>query len=328
MEKQTVFSGLQPTGNIHLGNYLGALRNWVKLQEGYDTVYCVVDLHAITVEYDPQEFERERLEAAKVLLAVGIDPDRSLFYFQSQVPQHSELSWILGTMTPTGVLNRMTQYKEKLARGIAPNLGLYAYPVLMAADILLYHANLVPIGDDQRQHLEMTRDLAERFNNRFGELFPIPEALIPETTKRVMSLTDPTSKMSKSDPNEKSRVLILDPPDVIRRKIKSAVTDSGSDVRFDWEQKPGISNLLEIMSICRGEPIERLVDEYGSSGYGRFKEAVAESVIAALADVRRSYEQLDDVEVARLMRKGALDARIRAEGFQQQVRKATGLAAI
>lgn len=328
MERQTVFSGLQPTGNVHLGNYLGALRNWVRLQDTYDSVYCVVDLHAITVDYDPKQFEQERIEAAKVLLAVGIDPDKSLFYFQSQVPQHAELAWILGTMTPTGVLNRMTQYKDKVAKGVAPNLGLYSYPVLMAADILLYHANLVPIGDDQRQHLEMTRDLAERFNNRFGEVFPVPEALIPETTARVMALTDPTSKMSKSDANEKSRVLILDAPDVVKKKIKSAVTDSDPDVRFDAAAKPGVSNLLEIMSSCTGRSIDSLVDEYGSAGYGVFKEAVAEAVIAELAPIRSAYEQLDDAEVARLMRRGALDARTRAEGFQQTVREVTGLAPV
>jgi tryptophanyl-tRNA synthetase len=328
VDRQTVFSGLQPTGNIHLGNYLGAVRNWVKLQDSYDCVYCVVDLHAITVDYDPKQFEQDRIEAAKVLLAVGINPDRSLFYFQSQVPQHSELAWILGTMTPTGVLNRMTQYKDKVAKGQAANLGLYSYPVLMAADILLYHANLVPIGDDQRQHLEMTRDLAERFNNRFGDVFPIPEPLIPETTARVMSFVDPTAKMSKSDSNEKSRVRILDSPDVVRKKIKSAMTDSDPEVRYDREMKPGISNLLEIMSTFTGRSIDDLVDEYADAGYGRFKDAVAEAVIAELAPIRSAYQNLDDNEVARVMRRGALDARTRAEGFQQIVRQVTGLAPV
>jgi tryptophanyl-tRNA synthetase len=328
VERQRVFSGLQPTGNVHLGNYLGALRNWVKLQDSYDCVYCVVDLHAITVDYDPKQFAEDRIEAAKVLLACGIDPDRSLFYFQSQVPQHSELAWILGSMTPTGVLNRMTQYKDKLARGHAANLGLYSYPVLMAADILLYHANLVPIGDDQRQHLEMTRDLAERFNNRYGEVFPIPDALIPETSARVMSLADPLAKMSKSDSNERSYVLILDPPDTVRKKIKSAVTDSDPEVRYDPIDKPGISNLLEIMSGCTGRSIDDLVDEYNTGGYGKFKEAVAEAVIAELAPVRSAYRNLQDADVARIMRRGALDARTKAEGYQQIVREVTGLAAV
>jgi len=324
-KKGTVFSGVQPTGNVHIGNYLGALRNWVELQDDYDAVYCVVDLHAITVEYDPKEFHNDRLAAAKVLLAMGVDPDRSLFYFQSQVPQHSELSWILGTITPTGVLNRMTQYKDKLARGVTANLGLYSYPVLMAADILLFRATLVPIGDDQRQHLEMTRDLAERFNNRFGEVFPIPEALIPETSARIMSLTDPLAKMSKSDPNERSRILVLDSPDVIRKKIKSAVTDSEPTVRYDWDAKPGISNLLEIMSGCSRRPVPDLAAEYADGGYGTFKEAVAEAVIDALRPIRSAYREFDDAEVARLMQRGALDARTRAEGFQQQVRRAIGL---
>jgi len=326
--KPKVFSGLQPTGNVHLGNYLGALRNWVKLQDSYETVYCVVDLHAITVDYDPEQFTKDRLEAAKVLLAVGIDPNKSLFYFQSQVPQHTELEWILGTMTPTGVLNRMTQYKDKLARGLPSNLGLYAYPVLMAADILMFRANLVPIGDDQKQHLEMTRDLAERFNNRFSAVFPIPDALIPETSARVMALTDPMAKMSKSDPNERSRVLILDSPDVIRKKIKSAVTDSEPTVRYDWDTKPGVSNLLEIMAACTDRSIEDLAAEYADSGYGVFKEAVAEAVITELAPIRANYQNLDDAEVARVMNKGALDARTKAEGYQQQVRAAVGLAAV
>ena len=216
-ERRKVFSGVQPTGNMHIGNYLGAFRNWVKLQDVYDTIYCVVDLHALTVPGDPEVLHQNRLDAARVLLAVGIDPDRSLFYLQSQVPQHAELSWILSTVMPTGVLNRMTQFKEKSERAGA-NLGLYSYPVLMAADILLHRADLVPVGDDQRQHLEMTRDLAQRFNHRYGDVFPIPDALIPETSARVMSLANPTSKMSKSEPNERSRILIIDTPDDIRKK--------------------------------------------------------------------------------------------------------------
>lgn len=325
--RKRVFSGLQPTGDIHLGNYLGALKNWVKLQDDYDPIYCVVDLHAITIEYDPAIYQQERIESAKVLMACGIDPRRSLFYFQSQVPQHTELSWILGTMTPMGVLNRMTQYKDKVDKGIAANFGIFAYPVLMAADILLYRANLVPVGDDQKQHLEMTRDVAERFNNRFGEVFPIPDPLIPEHTARVMSLNDPTSKMSKSDPNLKSRVLVLDSPEVIRKKLRSAVTDSDPDVRYDWTAKPGVSNLLEIFSACTGRTIDDLESEYQSSGYGVFKDAVADAVIAELAPVREAYDALDDAEVAALMAEGAARARELAEGYQAEVRRVTGLAA-
>ncbi len=326
--KRKVFSGVQPTGNMHIGNYLGAFRNWVKLQDEYDTIYCIVDLHALTQPIEPDVLHAQRLDAAKVLLAVGIDPRKSLLYLQSQVPQHAELSWILGTLTPEGVLNRMTSYKDKVARGIPANLGLYSYPVLMAADILLHRCDLVPVGDDQRQHLEMTRDLAERFNNRYGEVFPLPDALIPPTSARVMSLVEPTAKMSKSDPNPRSRILITDSAVEITKKIKSAVTDSDPDVRYDWDAKPGISNLLEIMADCTGRTIDDLVAEYGSSGYGRFKEAVAEAVIAELAPVRRRFQELDDAEVARLMQKGALDARTQAEGYQQQVRKAVGLDAV
>jgi tryptophanyl-tRNA synthetase len=325
--RQTVFSGVQSTGNIHLGNYLGALRNWVALQEDPDieAIYCIVDLHAMTNPYDPKEFEAARLQTAKVLLAIGIDPDRSLFYMQSQVPQHPELAWILGTVTPMGVLNRMTQFKDKTDRGVPANLGLFSYPVLMAADILVLRADLVPVGDDQRQHIEMTRDLAERFNNRFGDVFPIPDGLVPETAARVMSLTDPTTKMSKSDDNAKSRIDLLDSPDVIRKKIMSAVTDSEPTVRYDPAEKPGISNLLEIMSACTGRSIDDLVGEYGDGGYGAFKEAVAEAVIAELAPIRAAYESLDDAEVARILQRGALDARTRAEGYQQEVRDAVGL---
>jgi tryptophanyl-tRNA synthetase len=323
--KGKVFSGVQPTGNIHLGNYLGAFRNWVALQDDYTAIYCIVDLHAMTVPYDPTEYHQARLETAKTLLALGIDPNRSLLYMQSQVPQHAELAWILGTVTPTGVLNRMTQYKDKLERGIPANLGLYSYPVLMAADILLFRADLVPIGDDQKQHLEMTRDLAERFNNRFGETFPIPDPLIPEASARVVSLSDPTGKMSKTDSNEKSRINVLDTPDEIRKKIRSAVTDSDPTVRYGVATKPGVSNLLDIMSACTGRSIDDLVAEYADGGYGRFKEAVAEAVIAELAPIRSAYQALDDDEVARVLQKGALDARVAAEGYQQQIREIVGL---
>ena len=324
MERKTVFSGLQPTGNLHIGNYLGALRNWVRLQEEYDCVYCVVDLHAITVPLDPAEFNRDRLEAAKVLLAAGVDPERSLFYYQSQVPQHTELAWILGTITGTGQLNRMTQFKDKSDKA-GSNLGLYSYPVLMAADILLFRADAVPIGEDQKQHLELTRDLVERFNHRFGDEFPMPEPIIPEKGARVMSLQDPTAKMSKSDPDESSRILILDDPDTIRKRLKRAVTDSETEVRYDWANKPGVSNLIEIMSLFTDASVASIEGDYGTGGYGKFKEAVAEAVVAGLAPLRSNYEEMDDAEVARLMQRGALDARTRAEGFQQAVRRRVGL---
>ncbi len=323
--KPRIFSGVQPTGNIHLGNYLGAFRNWVKLQDDYDAIYCIVDLHAMTVDYDPAELQRSRIETAKVLLALGIDPDRSLLYTQSQVPGHAELAWILGTMTPMGVLNRMTQFKDKTDKGIAANLGLYSYPVLMAADILLYHANLVPIGDDQRQHMEMTRDLAERFNNKFGDVFPIPEAYIPDTAARVMSFTDPTSKMSKSDPQVKSRVTILDDPDVIRKRIRSAVTDSDPEVRYDTAAKPGISNLLDIMASCTGRSVESLVAEYSAAGYGVFKDAVADAVIDELAPFRTAHAAIRNDDVRQVLRESGSKGRELADSYMRDVRTATGL---
>ncbi|MGI9586175.1 MAG: tryptophan--tRNA ligase [Acidimicrobiia bacterium] len=323
--KQRIFSGVQPTGNIHLGNYLGAFRNWVALQDDYDAIYCIVDLHAMTNDYRAEELERSRIETAKVLLALGVDPKRSLLYTQSQVMEHAELAWILGTMTPMGVLNRMTQFKDKTAAGVASNLGLYSYPVLMAADILLYRANLVPVGDDQSQHLEMTRDLAERFNNRFGEVFPIPDGYIPGTAARVMSFTDPEAKMSKSDPNVKSRINILDSADVIRKRIRSAVTDSDPQVRYDIDEKPGISNLLEIMSACTGRSVDDLVAEYGDSGYGVFKDAVADAVVEELAPFSESYRELSNGDVRAVLHDSGIAANELVRPYQREVRKAAGI---
>jgi tryptophanyl-tRNA synthetase len=323
--KQRIFSGVQPTGNIHLGNYLGAFRNWVALQDDYDAIYCIVDLHAMTNDYQTEDLERSRIETAKVLLALGVDPGRSLLYTQSQVMEHAELAWILGTMAPMGVLNRMTQFKDKTAAGASSNLGLYSYPVLMAADILLYRANLVPVGDDQSQHLEMTRDLAERFNNRFGDLFPIPDGYIPDTAARVMSFSDPTIKMSKSDPNLKSRINILDDADVIRKRIRSAVTDSDPQVRYDTVEKPGVSNLLEIMSACTQRSVDDLVAEYADSGYGVFKDAVADAVIEELAPFAISYKALSNGDVRTVLHDSGVAARELAIPYQREVRKAAGI---
>ena len=322
-DKKTVFSGIQPTGDIHIGNYLGALRNWVKLQDSFDAIYCVVDLHAITVPYDPVALHRSRLNTAKLLLAVGVDPGRSLLYFQSQVPQHAELSWMLSTITSLGALNRMTQFKEKADKA-GRNLGLYAYPVLMAADILVHKAHAVPVGDDQTQHLELARDLAERFNSRFGAEFPLPEQITPEVGARIMSLKDPTSKMSKSDEDPSSRVLLLDEPDTIRKRFKSAVTDSGNEIVYDRDKKPGISNLLDILSLFTGRSVDNLVEEYHETQYGHFKVTVAEAVVEGLSSIRTGFNALDDEEVTHIMVKGALDARMRAEGEMASVRKKLG----
>ncbi|MFW5904704.1 MAG: tryptophan--tRNA ligase [bacterium] len=326
-EKKRVFSGIQPSGDgqLHLGNLVGALRNWVDMQDEYETIYCVVDLHAMTLPYEVTQFHAGRLVTAKSLLAVGIDPDRSLLYYQSQVPHHAELSWILGTITGLGQLERMTQYKEKSDKG-GQNLGLLAYPVLQAADILVHRVHAVPVGEDQTQHLELTRDLAQRFNSRFGDIFPLPERITPEVGARVMSLQDPTSKMSKSEPNPASRIMLVDEPAAIERKIRSAVTDSETTVAFDWERKPSISNLVEIFSFFTGRKVDEVVDEYADSGYGRFKQAVAEAVIDGLTPIRTRFKQLDDAEVARIMERGALDARARAERSMQEVRAKVGLA--
>jgi tryptophanyl-tRNA synthetase len=324
MERRVVFSGVQPSGEIHIGNYLGAFRNWVRLQDDYDAIYCIVDLHALTVLDDPASLLDNRFETAKQLLAMGIDPDRSLLYFQSRVPQHSELSWILGTMTSMGVLSRMTQYKEKSDKH-GSSLGLFSYPVLMAADILLYRAHVVPVGEDQTQHLEMTRDLAERFNNRFGEEFPIPEPLIPERGARVMSLQDPMAKMSKDDANASSRISLMDDPDVIRKKLSRAVTDSETEVRYDWEAKPGVSNLLEILSLFSNTSIADLEQDLGSAGYGKLKELTAEAIVDGLTPIRERYRDLDDADVAEMLERGAEEGRERAEVYQRSVRAKVGL---
>lgn len=324
-DRRRVFSGIQPTGELHFGNLVGALDNWVKMQADYEAYYCVVDLHAMTVPYDPAELGQARLDTAKLVLAAGVDPARSLFYFQSQVPQHAELTWILGTISGIGQLERMIQYKEKAER-TGQNLGLLSYPVLMAADILIHRVHAVPVGDDQTQHLELTRDLVVRFNSRFGEIFPVPDRITPELGARVMSLQDPTVKMSKTDPDPASRVNLLDEPDVVRKKIRAAVTDSDRTVRFDWENKPGISNLLALFAFSTGRSVGELEKEFADAGYGRFKEAVAESVVDKLTPIRTRFKAMEDDEVSRMMQKSAFDARARAEGTMVAVRRSVGLA--
>lgn len=324
MTRRRVFSGMQPTGGAHLGNLIGAFSNWVAMQAEYDTIYCVVDLHAMSAPFEPAELSQGRLELAKTMMAVGIDPERSLIYYQSEVPQHSELFWILGTLTGVGQLQRMTQFKEKADKS-GQAFGLLAYPVLQAADILIHKAHAVPVGDDQAQHLELTRDLAERFNSRFGDVFPIPERITPEIGARVMSLQDPTAKMSKSDPNARATVFLSDTEDQITKKVRSAVTDTGTHVAYDWEEKAGISNLLEIFSHFSGRPVEDLVDEYSSSGYGHFKTAVAEAVAEGLKPIREAYEGMSDIEASRHMAMAAERARAMADETMSDVKDAVGL---
>ena len=315
---------MQPTGVAHLGNLIGAFSNWVSMQDDYQTIYCVVDLHAMSSPYDPAELSESRLQLAKMIIAAGVDPKRSLLYYQSEVPQHSELYWIIGTLAGIGQLQRMTQYKEKSDKS-GQNFGLLAYPVLQAADILIHKAHAVPVGDDQTQHLELTRDLALRFNSRYGEVFPIPDRITPEIGARVMSLQEPTMKMSKSDPNSKATVFLTDSTDEIVKKVKSAVTDTGTQVAYDWEGKPGISNLLEIFSYFSGRSIDDLVSEFGTGGYGVFKVAVAEAVADGVKPIREAYEGMSDDEAVRVMSDSADRARVSADETLAEVREAVGL---
>ena len=285
-----VLSGIKPSGELTLGNYLGALRRWVAEQDRYENYYCVVDLHAITEPQDPMELRRRTRDLAALYLAAGLDPARSTIFIQSHVAAHSELAWILNCFTPMGWLERMTQYKDKVAKGSAEraSAGLFDYPALMAADILLYHANLVPVGDDQQQHVELTRDLAIRFNHRFGETFTIPEAMIGEAGARIMSLTDPTSKMSKSDEDPNGTIALLDPPDLARRKIMRAQTDSGTVVRFD-PIRPGVHNLLEIYLTIVGGTRDSVEAHFEGQGYGTLKREVADAVVATLEPLQQAY---------------------------------------
>ena len=307
-----IFSGIQPTGAKTIGNYAGGFRQYAETQERGDAFFCIVDLHSITVEYDPKELRSSTLDLYAMLIAIGLDPDRSTIFVQSHVTAHSEAAWLLSAVTGYGQLGRMTQFKEKGERNEFVSAGLFTYPVLMAGDILLYQTDLVPIGDDQRQHLELARDVAERFNSRFGETFRVPEGQFPEIGARIMDLQDPTSKMSTSSPIAAQGVIrMLDDPDAIRRKFKSAVTDSGRDVRHDREGKPGVSNLIEIMSVATGETFAEIESRYDGQGYGRFKEDVGEAVIELLQPIQRRFVELrgDEAELRRLLEQGADKAR-------------------
>ncbi|MGN0793047.1 MAG: tryptophan--tRNA ligase, partial [Aristaeellaceae bacterium] len=291
-KKPVIFSGIQPSGTLTLGNYIGALRNFSRLQDDYDCIYSIVDMHAITVRQNPAELRRRCLELAALYIASGIDPSKALIYCQSHVSGHAELAWILSCFTYMGEMNRMTQFKDKSAKHADNiNVGLFTYPVLMAADILLYQTNLVPVGHDQKQHLEICRDIAQRFNSIYGDVFTIPEGYIPKVGARVMSLQEPTRKMSKSDP-EDTFIALTDDADTIRRKIRRAVTDSDGEIRFDPENKPGVSNLLSIMSALGAGEIDTLVNEMQGQGYGVLKARVADCVIEALAPMQAEYKRL------------------------------------
>jgi tryptophanyl-tRNA synthetase len=313
--KPRVFSGIQPTGRKTLGNYSGGFRQYAQTQETHDAFFCIVDLHSITVEYDPNELRQSTLDLAALLFATGLDAERSTVFCQSHVTAHAEAAWLLSAVASYGQLGRMTQFKEKSDRHEFVSAGLFTYPVLMAGDILLYQTDLVPIGDDQRQHLELARDIAERFNYRYGETFRVPDGQFPEVGGRIMDLQDPTSKMSTTLSSEQGAVYLSDTPDAIRKKFKSAVTDSGREVRYDPAEKPGVSNLLEIMTVATGEPIQALERSFDGAGYGQFKEAVGEAVVTLLAPIQERFEALrsDERELQRLLAVGAEKARRASE---------------
>ena len=327
-KKKTIFSGIQPSGILTLGNYIGALRNWVSLQDSgeYDCIYCVVDLHALTVRQDPAALRRRCAETLALFIACGLDPEKNVMYCQSHVPAHSELSWLLGCFTYMGELQRMTQFKDKSQKHADNiNAGLLTYPVLMAADILLYQSDLVPIGADQKQHLELTRDIAIRFNGLYGNTFRLPEAYIPKTSARIMSLADPTKKMSKSDENVKATVFLLDPKDSIIKKFKSAVTDSEAEVVYR-EGKDGINNLMSIYSAVTGKSFDEIQQEFAGRGYGDFKMAVGEAVAEELRPIREEYERLmaDKGYLESCYREGAEKARAISQRTLDKVYKKIG----
>ncbi|HMF81703.1 MAG TPA: tryptophan--tRNA ligase [Acidimicrobiia bacterium] len=322
-----VFSGIQPTGEMHLGNYVGAVRRWVDDQARHDAIYCVVDLHAMTLPYSPAELAGGTRRTALVLMAAGLDPARCILFVQSHVGAHTELTWLLNCVATVGELRRMTQFKEKSEGQESVSAGLFDYPVLQVADIVLYDTDEVPIGDDQRQHLELARDVAIRFNNRYGDTFVVPRATFPPVGGRVMDLQNPTAKMSKSADSAHGTLLLLDPPEVVAKKIKLAVTDSGTDIRYDPAGKPGISNLLEIHASVSGRGVAEIEAEFAGSGYGAFKSAVADAVVDALRPLQEAYTKLaaDPAEVDRQLAIGAQKARAIAEPVLERARKAVGL---
>lgn len=320
-----VLSGIQPSGFLTLGNYIGALKNFVKLQNDYQCYFMVVDLHAITVAQDPAALREQSESLAALYVAAGIDPKRSNVYMQSHVPQHAELGWIMTTLTAMGELERMTQFKDKSSGKDSVGAGLFVYPSLMAADILVYNADLVPVGEDQKQHLELTRDLAGRFNHRYGEFFTVPEPYIPEVGARIMSLDDASKKMSKSNPNAGSYIALLDTPAVIRKKISRATTDSGSEVIFDPANKPEISNLMSIYSECSGMTLQQVADRYEGQMYGGFKKDLAEVVVTTLEPLQQRYNEIrSSGAITDILAEGAERARIVASETLNGVKERMG----
>ena len=332
MSLKRVLSGIQPTSDsFHLGNYLGAVKQWVALQDGHDTFYCIVDLHALTIETEPALMRKRTLASAAQLIALGISPEKSTLFVQSQVPQHNQLGWLMECMAGFGEANRMTQFKDKSSKlgADSARVALFTYPMLQAADILLYQADLVPVGEDQRQHIELTRDLAGRFNTRYGQTFTIPDGYILKTAAKINDLQEPTAKMSKSSGSAAGVIEIMDAPEVNAKKIKSAMTDAGSEVRFDEKEKPGISNLLTIHSALSGLSIAALESEFAGQGYGGFKSAVAEVVVEYLRPIRAKALELlvDEKHLIDLLHDGAAKARTVATGTLEKAYKNLGTVA-
>lgn len=320
-----IFSGAQPTGNVHLGNYLGALRNWVALQHEYESLFCIVNLHAVTTPQDPQLLAEKTRELTRIYLAVGIDPDVSTIFIQSDVHQHAELTWILNCVVRMSELERMTQFKDKSRKSENVSAGLFDYPVLMASDILLYQTDLVPVGEDQRQHLELTRDLAIRFNRDYGETFRVPEPYIPKVGARIMSLSDPTKKMSKSDDDPHGCVLLLDDPDAVSRKFKRAVTDSGSEIRFD-DSRPAITNLLTIYRLLTGQETEEIESHFAGKGYSQLKQDLADATVEFLRPLQDRVRGIADEELNRILGHGRDRASLIAGPTLARVYQAMGIA--
>jgi len=322
-----VFSGVRPTGELHIGNYLGAIKQWIELQEKNECIFCIVDLHAITTPYKPGELQKNIIDLAIAYLAAGLNPEKCIFFVQSQVREHSELAWLLGTITPLGELQRMTQFKEKAKRHPEyVNAGLLNYPLLMASDILLYQTDIVPVGKDQKQHVELTREIARRFNKRFGKVFKEPKVLLPKIGEKIMSLQKPKKKMSKTD-DPRGCIELFDEPEEIKKKIMAAVTDPGKVIKYDSVKKPGISNLLTIYSLFSGKPIKEIEKKFKDSGYEKFKKSLAELLINSLEPLRRKRKELlqREVYIKEILNRGAKRAQIIASSTMQEVRKKMGL---
>lgn len=324
MGKQRIFSGVQPSGNLHIGNYLGAIKNWVKLQNEYDSIFCVVDLHAITVPQNPEELRKNCIEAVKNLLAAGIDPQKSSIFIQSHIPEHTELTWILNTITKVSELERMTQFKDKTQKNIeGTGVGLFNYPILMASDILLYETNLVPVGEDQLQHIEITRTLAKRFNKKFGETFIVPEPFITKEGARIMGLDDPAKKMSKSASSEYNYISLTDDAETVKRKIKKAVTDSGTEIVYS-DNKPALQNLINIYSLLSDKSAKEIEMEYKGKGYADFKNGLAEVIINFLSPFQERMKDLSDEKVLEILKAGAEKVRPLAQKKLAEVKKKIG----